>query len=113
MPYLILTGAEQFIAMLTDVFDGEEHVRITRDDKSIQHAEVQIGDANVMVSEATGDFQNQTAGMFIYVDSADDRYEKAIAAGCESVMPPHDETYAKRAAGFRDSFGNFWWLASF
>ena len=50
----------------------------------------------------------QPAGMFVYVEDADETYHKALAEGAKSIMPPSDQEYG-RSGGVIDPFGNTWW----
>ena len=49
--------------------------------------------------------------MFVHVESADQIYRKALAAGGQAVMEPYDEGDS-RMAGIADPCGNLWWLKS-
>jgi len=111
MPYLIVVDAEGFLAFTQHVFGAEEKYKEMRDDKTIKHAEVRIGQSVIMFAQSTNDFQPQTAGMFIYVDNADNVFQKALAEGAKEVMPPADQPYG-RSGGVQDPFGNTWWITS-
>ena len=82
-----------------------------RDENLIMHAEISIGDSVVMFADATEQYPQRNAGMFIYVDDCDAVYKKAIENGAESLTEPADQGYG-RSAGIMDPFGNTWWLTS-
>jgi PhnB protein len=111
MPYLIVKNADQFIQFVRKAFDAKETYRAMRDENCIMHAEIMIGRSTIMLADATEKYQPRPGGLFVYVDNADDRYQKAIAEGAESLMLPSDQTYG-RSAGVLDAFGNSWWLTS-
>jgi PhnB protein len=51
-------------------------------------------------------------GLLIYVDDADATYQRALAAGATSIMPPSDQFYGDRMGGVTDMCGNQWWIAT-
>lgn len=114
MPYLIVKNAAGLIDFLKNVFGGEVTFSMPRSEGSdvIAHAEVSIGEAVVMMAEATDQFPVCTAGLFIYVDDTQATYDKALANGATSIMPPAKMQYASLAAGFTDPCGNTWWPAT-
>jgi PhnB protein len=112
MPYLIIKDAPKLIEFLKKVFGAELRLSVPREDGTIMHAEIKIGEAVIMLSEARPKFRIQPAGMFIYVDDTDATYKLALSEGATSVMEPAKMEYADRAAGVADAFGNTWWLAT-
>jgi PhnB protein len=46
------------------------------------------------------------------VPDVDRVYERALAAGAESISPPRDLPYGDRSSGVRDPWGNHWWIAT-
>ena len=72
--------------------------------------ELRIGDSVVMVS---GDTERArfAAYLYVYVDDADAAYERAVAAGAETVEEPLDTPYGDRRAMVRDPFGNLLQIA--
>ena len=111
MPYLMLEDADKFIEFTKNVFDAELTHHSTRDDGRVAHCEINIGGSTIMFSNSRDEWKPATANMFVYVDDADRRYEKAIAAGSTEVMPPANQDYG-RSCGVTDPFGNVWWITS-
>jgi PhnB protein len=112
MPYLILPDATGFIEFAEKVFGGVQRSISYRDDaKTVMHAEVNINEAIIMCCDRTNDWKPQPASLFIYVQNADATYEKAVAAGSETIMPLCDQPYG-RTCGIGDPFGNTWWITS-
>ena len=109
IPYLILPNALNFSQFVQDVFGATETVKHLHTDGSLMHAQVIIGDSTIMFANSTDRFPPMTAGLFIYVANADESYQKALDAGCTSVMEPADQDYG-RACGVLDPFGNTWWI---
>ncbi|MEO5997295.1 MAG: VOC family protein [Chitinophagaceae bacterium] len=112
MPYLIVAGAENFISFTQKVFNAEEIFKRRRENETtIMHAEIKIGDCTIMFADTTAVFKPQLAGLFIYVENADETYHKALAEGGTTVMELSDQDYG-RTCGVNDPCGNTWWITS-
>ena len=112
MPYLLITGVAGFIDFTKKVFGAEEVRRSMQPDgQTVAHAEIQISGCCIMMGEASEAWKSLTTSLFVYVGSADETYEKALAEGAESIMGLSDQPYG-RACGVRDAFGNVWWITS-
>jgi uncharacterized glyoxalase superfamily protein PhnB len=112
MPYLIVQDATGLLDFMTEVFGAKEKLKEMREGTSvIKHAEVTIGDSTIMFAEATRQWSNSPAGMFIYVNDADAVYKKAIQHGAESIREPALQPYGK-SGGVKDPYGNTWWITS-
>ena len=111
MPYLIIKDGGKFIEFTHNVFGATEQYKHMRDESHIMHAEININGSTIMFADSTSEYPQQNAGMFIYVDSCDETYKKALDNGAESIMPPADQPYG-RSAGVKDPFGNTWWLTN-
>lgn len=109
MPYLILQDTAGFHQFMKDVFMAADQLIIPGESGHIQHGELKVGAAVIMFAEATDQWRVMPAGMFIYVETLDAIYERAIAAGAKSLMPPDHKDYGY-TAGVQDSWGNQWWL---
>jgi PhnB protein len=111
MPYLIIKDAAGFTAFAEKVFGASQTYKVMRGENIIMHAEIMIGEYTIMFADATDEYQPRPAGLFIYVDNADETYKKAIEAGATSVTALSDQPYG-RSGGVQDSFGNTWWITS-
>ena len=58
-------------------------------DGKVAHAELQIGDSIVMLTEATQE-PVTSASIYLYVPNADATFERAVAAGAQTNMPVTD-----------------------
>ncbi len=110
-PYLVVPGVAQLLEFLKQTFDAQVTECMTSPDGRVMHAEARIGDSVVMMSEPR-DGQPMTATLYLYVEDCDAVYQRALAAGAESVSPPADQFYGDRHAGVKDAFGNQWWMAT-
>ncbi len=111
MPYLILENAVKFISFTEKVFGAKETYKIMRDPVTVMHAEIMIGECTIMFADTSDKYKPQPAALFIYVDNADERYKKAIAAGATALTEVADQPYG-RSGGITDPFGNSWWITS-
>lgn len=112
MPYLIVDGAEKFIAFAVAVFGADVQRRMHTSEGKIMHAQISIHGSAIMMADATENYGVCTAGMFIYVPDARQVWEKALELGAKNLMDPVATPYATCAAGFKDPFGNTWWPAT-
>lgn len=111
MPYLILEKPEEFLAFTQDVFGAELKLKVMRDEYTIMHAEILIGDSCIMFAGASEQFAVQNAGLYINVANADATYQKALGEGATSIMEPSDQEYG-RSGGIKDPCGNNWWITA-
>jgi PhnB protein len=86
----------------------------------ITHAEIKIGDSVVMLADEMPGSECQspqtlggtTTTIFLYVKDIDAVYNKAVAAGAKSTMPPADMFWGDRYGKVADPFGHSWSLAT-
>jgi PhnB protein len=74
-------------------------------------SEVRIGDSIVMVS-GVGPREARPGFLYVYVDDADETYERALEAGATSVETPAEMPWGDRRAMVTDPFGNDWQIAT-
>jgi uncharacterized glyoxalase superfamily protein PhnB len=112
-PYLVVRGADKTTAFLKQAFGAETVFEpLTRADGTILHTEVKIGDARVMLSEATEQHKAMPTMIYLYVQDIDAVYRRAIAAGGTSIKEPKDEFFGDRTGGVKDPSGNHWEIAT-
>jgi uncharacterized glyoxalase superfamily protein PhnB len=93
-------------------FGAEEVYRAQSPEGVVHHAQVRIGDSMIGMGEAHGPYQPMPSTLHLYVPDTDSSYERALAAGAESIQAPADQPYGDRSAGVKDPFGNRWFLAT-
>ena len=103
-PRLVVRDVAGAVAFLRAVFGGVGEVPAGRP------AEIHIGDSLVLVSSAA-ERDLFPAFLYVYVEDADTVYERALAAGADSLEPPRDTPYGDRRAMVRDPFGNTFQIA--
>ncbi|HEX8216027.1 MAG TPA: VOC family protein [Allosphingosinicella sp.] len=110
-PYIFADDAEAYVRFLIEGLGGTETVRTMRPDGKIANAQVAIGTATIMVSEASEHFPETRATYYLYVDDADASVARALAAGGEAIMPVANMPYGDRQGGVADGSGNIWWIS--
>lgn len=111
-PYLVLDGAASTIDFLKKAFGAEELRRFPGEDGRLMHAEVRIDDTVIMMGDSTESWAPVPAHVHMYVPDVDAVYEKALAAGAESVQQPSKKDDADKRGGVRDPQGTTWWIAT-
>ena len=111
-PYLAVEGAARLRDFLKQAFGAEERECMMRDDGTIWHGELKIGDSIVMFGEAAGPWKPRPSTLYLYVEDVDAAYARALAAGATSLREPTTEFYGDRSSGVQDPVGNFWWIAT-
>ena len=111
-PYLHVEETVRFIDFLARAFGGVEVGRVTMPDGKIAHARVKLGDSLVMMSLPHEPFRPHPAMLYHYVVDVDATYQRALAAGAESIFAPMNTFYGDRLAIVKDFAGNHWSLAS-
>ena len=112
-PYLVVEDAAAFLDFLANAFGAVERLRLPMPQGGIGHAEVEIGGAAVMLSDAAPpDFPATKTQIHLYVEDVDGAYARAVEAGATSLAEPADQFYGDRCARVADPFGNHWSIAS-
>src|SRR3712207_5384993 len=110
---VVATGARGVTAFLTKTFDARQTRRYDMPDGSIMHAEVQIDDTVVMVSDGGVDNPAFPIWLHVYVPDVDASYRRALDAGGLPVDEPKQRGGdPDRRAGVKDPAGNTWWIAT-
>lgn len=111
-PCLLPKGAPEVMEFLKRALGAEELSRHASPQGIIRHATMRIGDSMIEMGEAHGPYQPMPSMFYLYVESADESYQRAIEAGAKSISAPGDQPYGDRVGGVADPFGNQWFLAT-
>jgi PhnB protein len=119
-PYLCVDGAAAAIEFYRDVLGGTERVRMPSPGDKIGHAELQIGDSLVMLSDEfpeMGMRAPKTIGgtpvtISLYVEDVDGVFDRAVKAGAKELRPVENQFYGDRTGQFEDPFGHRWSVAT-
>ena len=90
------------------------------DGKSVMHAEMMIGDSQLMMSDEAphwGVLSPLALGgtgsvVHMQVENVDALFASAVAAGAKPTMPPADMFWGDRFAKVTDPFGHEWSIAT-
>ena len=114
--HICISGASAALDFYREAFGAKEVMRLTEPDGKIGHAEIQIGDAVLSISDEYPDYDAlspKTIGgspVKIHLDVTDvDAFaERAIKAGATLVRPIQDQFYGDRSGQIKDPFGYTW-----
>jgi PhnB protein len=119
-PYIAVDGAADAIEYYKQTFGANERMRMDGPDGSIAHAEIEIGDSLVMISDP---FPQSTvkpprtlggtsASIMLYVEDVDAVVKRAVDAGATVEMEPQDMFWGDRFGTVVDPFGHTWSVAT-
>lgn len=111
-PFLMAKDALGLIDFIIRAFNGVEITKHLSPDGKVMHAEVRIGDSNIMLGEASEKYPAMPGMLYLYIKDVDSLYKQAIDAGGKSLREPTNEFYGDRSCGVADAFGNQWWMAT-
>ncbi len=119
-PYLCVDGAAAAIEFYSQVFGGSERTRMPAPDGKVGHAEVQIGDSLVMLSDEFPEMGMRgpkavggtPVTLSVYVEDVDAVFDRAVQAGANPLRPVETQFYGDRSGQFEDPFGHRWSVAT-
>ena len=119
-PFLALDDAAGAIQFYKRAFGATERTIMPAPDGRVAHAEIQIGDSVVMLSDMFEQSQGKTpkaaggttVGLFLYVDDVDELFKQAIDAGATATMEPDNMFWGDRFARVTDPYGHDWQIAT-
>jgi PhnB protein len=119
-PYLIVDGANAAIEFYGKVFGAKERMRMPGPDGKIGHAELEVGDALIMLADEHPDMGARgpkTIGgspvtISVYVDDVDSTFASALAEGATELRAVENQFYGDRSGQFEDPFGHHWSIAT-
>jgi uncharacterized glyoxalase superfamily protein PhnB len=122
-PYLVVRDCPQAIEFYKKAF-GAKVLRVNTgpDQKSVLHADIQIGDSILMLNDEFpqyGSFSPLSPGggsssctIHMYVENVDQVWKNAVEAGATVKMPLADQFWGDRYGSITDPFGHNWSLAT-
>jgi PhnB protein len=119
-PYLAVPNAAEAIDFYTRALGAKERTRMDGPGGSIMHAELELGDSLIMLSDPFPQASTKTpkelggtsVSIMVYVDDIDGLYKQAIDAGATSLMEPDDMFWGDRFGSVQDPFGHSWTIAT-
>ena len=119
-PYLAVDDAAEAIEYYKKAFGAKERVRMETPDEKIGHAELEIGDSLVMLSDPIPEATTRTpkelggtsASVFLYVEDVDAVVKRAVDAGATVTMEVANQFWGDRFGSVQDPFGHSWSIAT-
>ncbi|HKQ18381.1 MAG TPA: VOC family protein [Candidatus Eisenbacteria bacterium] len=117
-PSITLNDAARGIEFYKKAFGATERMSMKGPEGKVMHAELQIGNSIVMLSDEVMNMRSaKTLGgspvsFYVYVENSDEAFKRAISAGGKEIYPIHDEFWGDRVGGVEDPFGYKWSLAT-
>ena len=119
-PYLTIKNAGAAIEFYKQVFGATEKMRMAEPDGKVGHAEIEIGNARIMISDEYPELGvlgpqtlgGTTTGFHILVEDVDAVFSAAIAAGAIEHKAVSDQFYGERSGKLADPFGHVWYIAT-
>ncbi len=120
MPYLIVDGAGEAIEFYKSVLGATERMRMDGPDGKVGHAELQIGEAVIMLAdenpgmhiEGPKSVGGTPVTIHVYVEDVDGTFERAVQAGAKALRAVEDQFYGDRSGQFEDPYGHRWNVAT-
>jgi PhnB protein len=117
---LTVKDAAKAIDFYKKALGAEEIMRMPTPDGKIGHAQLQIGDSVIFLTDEFPNMGNkspQTLGgtsgsLYLYVENVDAAVQQAINAGGKATMPVSDMFWGDRYGQFVDPFGHTWGIAT-
>lgn len=114
--YLCIDGAADAIEFYKGAFGATERMRMPAPDDKVGHAELQIGDSLVMLSDEYPEMGvrgpkaigGSPITMAVYVDDVDAVVDKAVSMGSTLLRPVENRFYGDRSGQIEDPFGHKW-----
>lgn len=121
-PYLVINGADRAIEYYKKVFGAQVLVRMDGPDGKVGHAELEIGNARIMLAEENPTMGEGHAGatsigaspvsLYLYIPDVDRVVERAVGEGAKLLKPVQTQFYGDRNGFIRDPFGHLWAIAT-
>ncbi len=119
-PVLTVDGATEAIEFYKRAFGAKERFRMPGPDGTIGHAELEIGDSVVMLSDPfphstvrpPRELGGTSVGVFVYVEDVDAVFEQAVDEGSTVTMALEDMFWGDRFGTVTDPYGHSWSFAT-
>ena len=120
IPSLAIDGASEAIDFYCAVFGATERMRMDGPGGRVGHAELQIGDSVVMLSDEYPEMGHKGPKAYggtpvtlsVYVEDVDAAFDRAVERGAKVLRPVENRFYGDRSGQFEDPFGHKWSVAT-
>lgn len=118
-PNITVHDAASALDFYQKAFGAEEIMRMPGPGGKIMHAEVRIGDSQLMLADEMPEMGNKgpksyggtPVTFYVYVNDVDASWKRALGAGAKETLPLGDMFWGDRTGQVEDPFGHRWTLA--
>jgi PhnB protein len=120
-PVLVVNEGLKAIEYYEKVFGAiDKGTMMMPDGKSVAHAELQIGNSKIMLSDEFPEMKclspksigGSPVYLYLYVEDVDKTFNLAVSEGGKSLFPVQDLFYGDRHGSIQDPFGHIWSIAT-
>lgn len=119
-PYLHVAGAADAIEFYKTVLGATERPRMMNDDGTVGHAELEIGDSLIMLSDEYPDrdafgpahYGGSPVSIHVYLEDVDAVFAAALANGATALSEVTNQFYGDRTGTFKDPWGHKWHVST-
>lgn len=119
-PVLLVDDGAKALDFYVRGLGAKERMRSTGPNGKVTHAEFQLGDSIIMLSDEDASMGGRgpkklggvPGGIWLYVRDVDQLHRQAVAAGATTMMAPEDMFWGDRHARIKDPFGHEWSIAT-
>lgn len=109
-PILRTTDLDRLVRFYEEAFDGDVRYRFAPEGRDV-YVSLAVGGGTVGVGFEPDAARGDAIALWIYTDSADRAFARAVDAGAAPVSAPEDTAWGERMAQVRDPDGNLLYLA--
>jgi PhnB protein len=118
--YISVGNASEAIEFYKRAFGAKERARMEGPPGKIAHAELEIGDSVIMLSDQfpqsptkpPKELGGTSASLMLYVENVDEFVQQAVDAGATLEMPVETQFWGDRYGRVEDPFGHNWQIAT-
>ena len=116
----LLENAKAAIAFYEKAFGARLRLKLDAPGGRIGHAELEIGDALIMLADEHPEigargaraFGGSPVGLHLYSEDVDAVVARAVAAGAKLIHPVENKFYGDRMGTIEDPFGHKWYVTT-
>jgi PhnB protein len=117
---LVVDDAAKALEFYVKGLGAKERMRSAGPGGKVWHAEIEIGDSVVMISDefpgsamrSPKSLKGTTSGVWLYVPDVDAAFQRAVSAGAEAKQEPQTMFWGDRFASIVDPWGHSWSMAT-
>jgi PhnB protein len=119
-PHLAVDDAAGAIEFYKRAFGARERGRMLGPDGKIAHAEIEVGDSVIMLSDPMPqspykppkELGGISGGLYVYVEDVDELAQQVVDAGGTITTPIETMFWGDRFGSVTDPFGHVWSIAT-